>query len=74
MKQTDMKRILLTLAVSAVLSNITYGAHLPKAKDYRTDDPTVTHFLQAIRAAHSTGELNSVMVLKDGKKVLRVRR
>lgn len=44
--------------------------HLPKAEGYRTKDPAITSLLQAIRDAGSTNELNSVILLKDGKKVL----
>lgn len=43
---------------------------LPKAEDYRQDDPAVVSLLQDIRHVQPTGQLHSVMVVKGGEKVL----
>ena len=72
-----MKKIFLTLAAIALLllSSCNAGKdtrHLPKAEDFGRMDEAVTAYLQDIR--HFTGsttvELNSVMVLQHGKKLL----
>ena len=57
-------------AVSVVTACSGTGRHLPKAEGYRNDDPAVDSMLCAIRRVHSTGELNSIMLVKDGKKIL----
>jgi len=44
--------------------------NLPKANNYRTFDPAIISLLQDLRQKASTCELNSVILLKDGKKIL----
>ncbi len=46
------------------------GTELPKAKDYRRHDSAIVSLFQDIRSNNSTSLLNSVMVVKDGKKVV----
>ena len=41
--------------------------HLPYASDFGRIDSGVQAYFEDLRAIHSTGELNSVMVLKDGE-------
>lgn len=67
-----MKNLLpLSLVLLAALTGCCgVGSHLPKAPEYRTEDPAVDSMLQLIRTVQGTGELNSIMVVKDGKKIL----
>lgn len=67
-----MKKIIIaTMAIAALFCSCTNAdKHLPKAENYRTSDPAVIKLLQDIRKVGSTNELNSVLILKDGKKVL----
>lgn len=69
-----IKKLILTVAAVALAATVSFAkspdTHLPKAKEYRTSDPAVISLLQDIRKSGSTNELNSVLVLKDGKKIL----
>lgn len=68
MKTTKAAAFLLAL-VLAVSCNST-GKHLPKAENYRSYDPVVQKMLYAMRTADGTSELNSLMIVQHGKKVL----
>lgn len=66
-----MKPLHIIVAASLALSSCCgAGPHLPEAPDYRTSDPAVDSMLQAIRNEWGTSELNSIMVVKDGRKML----
>lgn len=65
-----MKRLIVLAAAAITMAACCGETHIPKAEDYRTSDPAVEKLLQHIRRKWGTGELNSVMVVKDGKKVV----
>lgn len=66
-----MRRLFIALSLAALLCGCSRNdTHLPKAENYRTTDPAVLGMLQDIRSFGGTNELNSVLILKDGKKVL----
>ncbi len=67
-----MKRILTLLATAAVLASCCCGPksdtdHLKRADDFGRIDDGIQAYFEDLRAIHSTSELNSVMVLKDGE-------
>lgn len=66
-----MKKAFIILASAFFLAGCCdIGSHLPKSSEYRTEDPAVDSMLQAIRQIGATCELNSIMVVKDRKKIL----
>lgn len=66
-----MKKSFVILASAVLLAGCSgIGSHLPKSAEYRTEDPAVDSMLQSIRLIWATSELNSIMVVKDGKKIL----
>lgn len=66
-----MKPLFVIAVTSILLAGCqSAGTHLPKSADYRTDGPAVDSMFQAIRKAGATAELNSIMVVKDGRKLL----
>lgn len=67
-----MNRISIIVAVLALFSSCSLknGSdthHLSYASDFGRIDGGIQSFFEDLRGAHGTGELNSVMVLKDGE-------
>jgi len=67
-----MKKTLIVFAAALTLSaccnkGITDTRHLKKAANYGALDEAVQLYFQDLRDCGSTGELNSIMILKDGE-------
>lgn len=66
-----MKKILTSLALVSILcSCCNQGSDskpLKRAADFGRIDYSIREYLEELRSIHNTGELNSVMVLKDGE-------
>ncbi len=67
-----MKRLPFTLVTAAALilccgCQTRDTKHLKRAADFGRIDDGIQAYYEDLRAIHSTGELNSVMVLKDGE-------
>ena len=65
------KTLLFTIAVFVMTACTgSRDTRLPKADNYRQHDPAVDSVLLGIRRLVAVDELHSIMILKDGKKVL----
>ena len=60
----------LCIAVCACNSSLKDSQHFKKADDFGRMDESATAYLQAIRSFGGTNELHSLMVIKDGKKLM----
>lgn len=66
-----MKKIFIILAAFCALTSCTQvqsdTKHLRRADDFGRIDGSIHAYLEGLRGVHGTGELNSLMVLKDGE-------
>jgi len=69
-----MKRIIVILlaaiSFATCSSNASGVQNFPEADNFGSIDGAVSEYLEAIRTLGVTNELNSIMVIKDGKKLL----